>query len=202
MASTARMRMPAEPISCGVALPRATASWALRIRSGSICCSADEGTTARQSFTIGFLTTEGALSLSSRAGGGHEGRTDAPRCRPLGHRLSTRAFAPRLRRQPEKAEARAHRALPTTCGRSPDTDRGFGRGARRPPAGREDPPYRRVERLGEGTCPSTRRRQDRLRPELLQSPRQSFRRADRYVRRCQHRLYTLVPIGSWQARQP
>jgi Aldo/keto reductase family len=42
-------------------------------------------------------------------------------------RLSARAFAPRLRRLPEKAEARAHRALPATRGRSPDTDRGFGR---------------------------------------------------------------------------
>src|SRR2546427_2691329 len=39
-----------------------------------------------------------------------------PICRPLGHRLSARAFAPRLCGQPEKAEARAHRALPATRG--------------------------------------------------------------------------------------
>ena len=120
----------------------------------------------------------------------------------MGRRLSARAFAPRLCGQPEKAEARAHRALPAPSSRSPDTDRGFGQCARRPPARRQDPPCRRVERLGEGACPSTRRRQHRLRPELLQSPRQIVRPANRYVRRRRHRLYSLVPAGSWQARQP
>jgi hypothetical protein len=44
--------MPAELISCGVALPRATASWAPRIRSGSICCSVDEGATAHHLLKI------------------------------------------------------------------------------------------------------------------------------------------------------
>ena len=68
----------------------------------------------------------GALSLSGRAGGEKGGLTT--RCRPLGRRLSARGnFAPRLCGQPEKAEARAHRALPATCGRSPDIDRGFER---------------------------------------------------------------------------
>src|ERR1700730_8394737 len=57
MASTARMRMPAEAISCGVALPLATAFWALWICSGPICCSDDEGTT-RHFLTISLLTTE------------------------------------------------------------------------------------------------------------------------------------------------
>ena len=54
---------------------------------------------------------------------------------PLGHRLSTRAFAPCLCGQSEKAQARAHRALPITCGRPSGTDRGFDRRARRPSAG-------------------------------------------------------------------
>src|SRR5580692_12917287 len=58
MASTARMRMPTEPISCGIALPRATASWAL-ICSGSICCAADEGTTQH------FLTIVSVQQLVS-----------------------------------------------------------------------------------------------------------------------------------------
>jgi hypothetical protein len=48
----------------------------------------------------------------------------------------------------------------------------------------------------------TRRCQYRFRPELLQSPRQITRQADRYVRRGRHRLYSLVPAGSEQARQP
>ena len=46
---------------------------------------------------------QGAPSLSRRAGGGHEGRARAPRGRPLGHRLSTRAFAACLCGQPATA---------------------------------------------------------------------------------------------------
>jgi hypothetical protein len=122
---------------------------------------------------------------------------------PAGLMVATKGgLTPRLCGQPEKAKARAHRALPTTCSGSPDTNRGFGRCARRPPARREDPPYWRVERIGAGACPGARRHQDRLRAELLQSARQIVRRADRYVRRCRHRLYSLVPAGSGRARQP
>jgi Aldo/keto reductase family len=43
---------------------------------------------------------QGALSLSGRTGGGDEGRAYATRCRPLGRRLSTRAFTPCLYGQP------------------------------------------------------------------------------------------------------
>jgi hypothetical protein len=51
-----------------------------------------------------------------------KGGAYATRCQPLGRQLSARAFAPRLCGQLEKPKARARRALPATCGRSPDTD--------------------------------------------------------------------------------
>jgi pyridoxine 4-dehydrogenase len=113
------------------------------------------------------LIAKALLSLSGRAGCGDKGRAYATRCQPLGRQLSARAFAPRLCGQLEKPGARARRALPATCRRSPDTDRGFGRCARKSPARRADPSYPSLERLGEGACPSTRRRQNRLRPYNL-----------------------------------